>query len=519
VNTQTRPIQALRAIALGTVLLGTLLTGGPVGCSGNGSSMTGDPLTDIRNPEISVKARIESAQRARLAAESGAADGVETRRVLKDVAWTRRAPTELRLAVLEAIFDDEAMEADSRSLAAYMLPLEQDEAVVAYIADVATQRDWTDLTPSLVRCLARRTSTLPDEQRPETTALRTLHAQRPLANIVLDVFLSPGVEGETYGVDWAQLTRADAWDLLARLDSSGRLRAGLLVSDAYESLTGESAKLRDDLRACYKDLRTIPLNAAELTWLSRLRDPRRAANEAWWTQATSAVAMVPQENRPGLSLRHIEPIRWAAAHKPQLLTASRDELFSQLQLRLTGRKMHRRSERSRESDPLLQERLKRGEGTGRVTFSWADLLTILVIDDALATDSVRTSLFRQAELDMDDKTTEYGGTLGTADTGESPGDMTARLFAPRPASRIGDERFVASADMLRSSDRALAHYHFHAQRWGNARYAGPSPDDRVYAWRQGRACLVITAIRSGVLAIDYYQPNGLILDLGEITQP
>ena len=97
--------------------------------------------------------------------------------------------------------------------------------------------------------------------------------------------------------------------------------------------------------------------------------------------------------------------------------------------------------------------------------------------------------------------------------------MIARLFAPRPASRIGDERFVASADMLRSSDRALAHYHFHVQKWGNARFAGPSTDDRVYAWRQGRTCLVFTGIRKGVLAVDYYQPNGLILDLGEITRP
>lgn len=95
-------------------------------------------------------------------------------------------------------------------------------------------------------------------------------------------------------------------------------------------------------------------------------------------------------------------------------------------------------------------------------------------------------------------------------------EATAVLYAPRPGQRMGDERFVASDDMLAASDCAIAHYHFHAQRVRNKEYAGPSGGDLQYAARYGRSCLVLTSVGEGVLGVDYYQPNGVVIDLGEI---
>jgi hypothetical protein len=73
--------------------------------------------------------------------------------------------------------------------------------------------------------------------------------------------------------------------------------------------------------------------------------------------------------------------------------------------------------------------------------------------------------------------------------------------------------------MIEQGDRSLAHYHFHAQQPRNAKFAGPSPGDLAYASRYGRTCLVFTSIREDRLGVDLYQPDGTIIDLGEIARP
>ena len=73
--------------------------------------------------------------------------------------------------------------------------------------------------------------------------------------------------------------------------------------------------------------------------------------------------------------------------------------------------------------------------------------------------------------------------------------------------------------MIEQGDRSLAHYHFHAQEPRNSSYAGPSPADLAYAARLGRTCLVFTSVGSDTLNADLYQPDGVVLDLGELRRP
>ena len=58
-----------------------------------------------------------------------------------------------------------------------------------------------------------------------------------------------------------------------------------------------------------------------------------------------------------------------------------------------------------------------------------------------------------------------------------------------------------------------------AQDPRNAEYAGPSPNDLAYAARYGRNCLVLTSVSVDAVDIDYYQPDSVTLDLGEIRKP
>ena len=40
-----------------------------------------------------------------------------------------------------------------------------------------------------------------------------------------------------------------------------------------------------------------------------------------------------------------------------------------------------------------------------------------------------------------------------------------------------------------------------------------------YAARYGRACLVFTSFDEDTLGVDLYQPDGVILDLGQLKRP
>ncbi|MBZ0172669.1 MAG: hypothetical protein K8E66_09845, partial [Phycisphaerales bacterium] len=149
--------------------------------------------------------------------------------------------------------------------------------------------------------------------------------------------------------------------------------------------------------------------------------------------------------------------------------------------------------------------------------SWGDLLGAAVIDDAVRAPGVAGALLQQAVLDRDDRKTEYGGVLEAVSAADGRvGGYRVVLFPPRPRDRVHDERFVASRDMLDYSDRALAHYHLQVQRDKNYKYAGPSGGDFRYARLSGRNCVVFTSVGKDRLGVDYYQPDGVVIDLGEI---
>ncbi|CAN0570189.1 unnamed protein product, partial [Laminaria digitata] len=161
-------------------------------------------------------------------------------------------------------------------------------------------------------------------------------------------------------------------------------------------------------------------------------------------------------------------------------------------------------------EPPRRERL----GDWYDTLAWGDLLSALIVDDVLANPVVVEQIFTQRELDKKDESTEYGGVLETdPDTG-----WRAVLYRPRQRDRVSDQRFVASDDMFRFSDRSLSHYHFHADTRNNNRYAGPSITDLVNARSSGRTNLVFTSLNDDELNVDVYFANGAVIDLGELRR-
>lgn len=471
------------------------------------------PLVDMKNQKADKRLRVNAVAEARVQAGEDPVTVNATIIAYKDILWRMNEPIEVRLKIVETMLNDpnpafvEALRAEGRNL----LPLEKTRAMVITLANAAAERGWTEYTGPLIRGWAKSIGQkVKDDERSEFNALQKLHPGKEPARVVLDAFVNPPEAPAGASPDWLTRFRRDAWDLLARLDDTGSMRMGLITSD-YGAASNDAAVVA--LRRCASDLDAIPITGDELTWLTSLLDEKKPENAAWWSQAAAAVAKV--RDKGPFQIRNAEAFRWAAAHRPDWMGATREQLFAELDKRLESRTAH-----SRNND----------DGGGRIpdrpkdfaeTIKWGDLLTILVIDEVMTSPGMMDTLATQATLDQADETTEYGGIIAFSDQlktrkASANGGPVAVLFPPRPRERQGDVKFVASADMIAASDRALVHYHFHVQRQRNVEYAGPSSGDLTYAARSGRNCLVITSVSDGLFNLDYYQPDGKVIDLGSV---
>jgi len=478
-----------------------------VGCS-SGSGRQ-DALTRVRDPKLSPPTRAEAVVEAWNESEGIPSEREAVRKTLKDLAWSTPVPGEIRLAAIDQLMNDTdpAGLEDSRAMARLLLPNELNRAIVTYLANLSAARDWTDMTPAIVRQWARDLPEEPD--RVEERAIRKLHPGVDPARVVFGVFVDPQTDPGPYKLRWDLRTRAAAWDVLARLDTDGTLRASLLSPGADVPMPADDKTL-SDLRACYSELGVVPRSGEELRWLDRLRDPKNAANVAWWNEVVSIVSGLATDQRAGLRLFHLEHVRWASTHRAEWIRASREELLSTLADRLRGRVTHERA-KGVDYTKQVPERLAGQEAR----LSWGDALSLLVLDEAFHNGPMNQAIFAQITLDRNDRSTEYGGMI----TSLRQGGFAATLYPPRPSNRLGDMKFIASEDLIASSDLALSHYHFHVQKVQNREYAGPSEGDLDYAARLGRVCVVLTSLSEGVLNADAYFPGGYVIDLGEIARP
>lgn len=491
-----------------------------LGCSASSHfTPTGNPLLDLRNPELLERDRVEAARQAWDEVESGVRVRERTRQALKNLAWSNATSPTLRLTVLELLMSDQSDEgsADSRIMARLLLPTERSPDAVRILANRAVEGDWTELIPPLVRSYSRTSPNVPDADRDERRALLSLELGKDIERIVFDVFLQPSKglsdEREQAVLRLSQRTRDDAWGLLARLDPSGTLRRSFIQSGVVlGSETEEDSRVMvADLQAALVELGVMPDTAMEIEWLTNLRHHQDKRNDRlntqWWGEASGAVSGLDDSRREGLAMRHLEPIRWASVNRPAWISLDREALFAVASERMSKRAHHKR--KSQKGEDRRLERL----GDWAHMLSWGDLITVLVVDEALGNPFVVEQIFTQRTLDKKDTSTEYGGVLETgSDTG-----FRAVLYRPRSRDRVNDERFVASDDMFRFSDRSLAHYHMHANKRNNGQYAGPSREDLINAEQSGRTNLVFTSLGTDQLNVDLYLGGGVVIDLGQMV--
>ena len=518
------PHRARRAFSLArrhpvaAALLVALLTGAQMrplaGCVS--AEATGDPLLNVTSQDLVVTERIRAAETAWAEAQAGQRSRPVVRERFKDVIWAEDEPPRLRERLARLLLADETTDglADSRRLVILRLPLEPDQRLAETLIRAAVDRGWTRATPALVRRLAEVPYPGDQAARPEPPAIRALNADRPFDRVLFETLLDPYViPGQREDIRTLRCRRA-ALDVLGLIDPAGEALPRMALGASEITRGPDAVRIIRLLRRGHEELGVTPRTGRSFEWMARVLSDARAADTSWRRGVAAAIASLPEDRRTGLRLFHLEPIRWAADARPAWLTASRERLLETVASRLEGRAFNRRTAEIGIDRSGLDERF----GDHRDAMSWADALALLAVDEALRSPSLMTRLFDLAELDRADTSTEYGGLLW-AGPALDPAGARAQLFMPRTGDRISDTAFFASEDMIRSGDRALAHFHFQVADRRNADFAGPSGPDLAFARRSGRAGVVFTSLRGDRLAVDYYQPTGVIVDLGEIERP
>ncbi len=486
------------------------------GCSGAASSRVEPTATQkARDETAQVDDRIEAVEQ--IWAARGA-DRLAAREQLKRIIWSARSPAPVRIAAIGKLIDDaeDVGNADTRAMCRLLIPTEPNSAVRDYVCQQASQRQWTEMIPAIVRAWSRR-SDVADAQRAERAAVQALAPGKPVEETVFEVFSAP-IPAEVTGNarDWASKAKSAAYEVLGRIDPDGSVRTRLLASTP--SAGAGSDAMTAAMQACAAELLCVPITAEQMNWVVKLRDSGNQLDaqrrQQWWAQTAAAVRSLDRSRCGPVALRNLEAIRWASANAPSMLAMTRDQLLDQLKTQLSDRRFYTRFAGTDAGGETFAENLS----DNRDKLTWADLLTVLVIDQAVRSGAVVKALSQQIARDMKDTSTEYGGVLESGDLGGAGGGpaFSATLYPPRPTARQGDKKFVASDDLLAHGGWSLAHYHFHAQEYRNGSYAGPGSGDMDYARIQGRACIVITPVNEREANVDYYQGNGARLDLGTI---
>ncbi len=449
--------------------------------AGCGVSSVADPVAVMLDREADYTRRRTAARQA----HRESADDPQYRAALQRIIWEPGYPAWQRIDAINVLceLDETALRRD----VALRILLVPDQPTLDHIIDLAVQRRWADLTLPLVRSWSRPRRHVADGDRSERVALEALHPGRSAEAVLADVFLGRGF-------DVTLSHQVAAWDLLNRLDAAPHH----LLQSIDSTDDDENAVLARTLQHAQRELGILPRNREEVLWLLHLCDERR---QAFRREAVRVVATLNAEQRRGLALRHL-PLLVHQRSVDEAWQAGRAAMVRAIESRISGLMIA--AELDDRSRPLREW----GE---RLTL--LDLLAIGTLQEALADPQVVASLFRQADADLQDTSTEFGGVLAL----DEHGRWRAQMY--RPLSFRGDHVYIPPQAMIEALYTSPFHYHFHAQRHGNARHAAPGPGDLALTQRLDFNFFVLTFIDRDQLNVDYFQRDGIVVDLGTIRRP
>jgi hypothetical protein len=363
------------------------------------------------------------------------------------------------------------------------------ELPVSGVADrfiaYAMAEDWRDVTPDVIRRMARLTMDAQPRPAPpmrsERAALTQLHDGMAPAD-VFRVLLEDPSTPITLGVD--------AWMLLVAEEGLASARTWL------EAATSMSPLIVDLQRATH-EAGVTPVTRDEVLWLMVMLEQERDTWAAWTETARGLPAVLCD----GLMLWHL-PLLVHGADGP----ADRSWLDT-----LEDRAIVH--PRDGHLPPVY-----RASASDYGILRACDIAAIGRLDAMLAHEQLLRELTAQADADLRDPESEHGGLL-VWDAGAER--LVARPYAARADRGRRDGAFAVSERMRRDGYTALAQYHFHAQSRDEEDVAAPGMGDLRYAVLTGAPCIVFTPVGRDRLNVDFYartfEGGVFSIDLGTLS--
>ncbi|MBI1369903.1 MAG: hypothetical protein GC162_14770 [Planctomycetes bacterium] len=410
--------------------------------------------------------------------------------VLQKLVWERGYPAEFSNYAVDQLV--EINEADAKQFLKSAIVLCKDWETLKHIMNIAVERRWVDFVPALVRNYSLRTPVYRDADRPERAAIEALRPGEPIEQVVMEVFAE--------GTDATITQRAAAWDLLHRLtDDPDKLIAAMRSIKAKDPLVA-------DLQAGATELGVVPDNPETIAWLQVLRSPE---HHDFYAAARDVVAALTPEQRHGLELRHLPTLVWFAKTDAAVLKMTRAQLADKLGRFFDAQPHYLKGPTYDGPMDTHPQRLREWQDQ----MVWADFVVLEMVTRLMSERPSVEQIFAQADADLADKSTEYGGLIRLTDA-DHP---YAHLY--KPMVRRHDLIYYPPKELVLDGYTALAHYHFHAQDYQNQIYAGPGIGDmhRIAATQQFSA-LVFTFINRDTLNVDYYQPHDVVVDMGVVRR-
>lgn len=455
-----------------------------------GAPRAGDPMKTLADPGALPTAHEAAMRQMDERGEPSKAYLQQLRRICFQAGYVQ--------AVREEAFDrlQRIDEPQLKETIAITLPKLDALAWREWLCDRIAKEGWTDLAPTLVRAWSVPMPgwVATDQDRPERRALVTLFGEGKIVDTLMDMLVNSNPVTE-------RNLRLRCWELLQKQGQRDRLVA--LLADAKEK---PDDALLSDLRRCSAEMGIVPATREEILWLQALLT---TANLGFWNEARAAVAKLAPETRATLEVRELPVAVAAARHRPELLSASRPELYARVEAR-------RNASGSRIAMASLEGYMADHSETlysQREKLRWGDLAAMTLAMELLDDASLRERLFAMADLDLQDRSTEYGGVITVGVDGRP------QLVEFRPRIVGNDLRFEAPQAMFDQGYTGLFHFHMHAQSYENAAYAGPHIGDFTYAGSTRANCLVFTFLRKRELNVDFYRHGPVVVDLGSVFRP
>ncbi len=139
--------------------------------------------------------------------------------------------------------------------------------------------------------------------------------------------------------------------------------------------------------------------------------------------------------------------------------------------------------------------------------SYTDLTRIELLLKSLRQEKFIERIKMFLQQDFFDTTSETGGLCFF-----EQGEIVLNKY--EPGRRQGDNQYVESAKMVQEGVLCIARWHCHTDQWRGAELAGPGIDDLRYADWINCPVVVLTRISKKMCNVDYFTPEGVVVDLG-----